>query len=796
MSNLAGDLRSALRTLASRPAFTLMVTGILAVGIAGNLAMFTIYSGVFLRPLPLQQPDRVVDLDETAPRWNLRFVSIAKPDFDAWREHNSTFDGMAAFDTETFNLSGKGAAQRLMAARITGDMLKVLRLTPELGRGFLKEEAGQSLVLLGHRVWREKFGGGRNVIGQMLKLDGEAYTVVGVLPARAELPTPVDIWVPLAADPPDRHGWYLNGIGRLKPGVTIEQARADLTRIHRGLIETGRKDNEVTSPTVLPLKERYVGDFRRAGNVLLGAVAIVLLIACANIAGLLMVRGAARSREMAVRAALGASRARLARQLATESLVYAAAGGFLGVLLGRLLLRFLLASVPDSPLPWLDFQIDYRAAAFAVGITGIAAILFGLAPAIQGSRTDVRSSIEQAARSSASGKQRLVMNGLVAGEIGLALLLLIAASLLFQTLRHITRVDPGFRPQGVLTYTVALPQASYPETADVVNFFQKLVERMRSLPGVSAAAAASLPPLAGHSGMFFVAEGMPPVSSGRENPAVLQVFATPGYLETLGIPLLAGRHFTERDGEAGRRVAIVNESFAKRFFPNTDPVGRRIRYAWRKDEWIEVAGVARDVRHYGLDQDVRPGVFIPYRQWVVPVMTIVLRTAGDAGAMVGPAREALRQIDPELPMFDVTRMTDAVDRSLWTRRLYASLAVAFAAVAVLLAIGGVYGVTSYAVTQRRREMGIRAALGATPARITLHVLRHGLAMLVIGVPAGVTAMLALSGLLQNLLFGVTASDPVVYTAAVLAVAGVALAANLLPARRAAGIAPVEALRSE
>jgi predicted permease len=792
------DFKLALRAFIARPGFSLLVTVMLALGIAGNVTIFTIYSGLFLRPLPLNQPDRVVDLDETAPQWNLPFVDIAKQDFDAWREHNRTFDSMAVYSTENFNLSGRGAAERLEAARVTADMPRVLGINPELGRVFLPEEdrfGGNRVVLLGYRVWRERFGGDPNIVGQILKLDDEPYTVIGVLPARAMLPVPADLWMPLAADPNSHEGWYLRGIGRLKPGVTVEQARADLTRIHRALIVEGRKDNGTTTPTVMPLNDRFLGKFRSAGNLLLGAAGIVLLIACANVAGLMMVRAAARSREVAIRAALGASRAGILRQLLTESLLYAVIGGAAGVLLGKGTLRLLLASVPPLPLPWLDFSMDTRAGLFAVAITGLAAVLFGLAPALSGLRTDVRAALHGAARASASGGRRLVLNGLITAELGLAVVLLVTGALLFQALRNTLKVDPGFRPQGVLTYCIALPRADYPDGPQVQNFFERVEERMRTLPGVTSAALVTLPPMTGHWGLFFVAEGAPPPASNGQKPVVLTVLASPGYLDTAGITLLAGRQFTERDGVGENRVAIANESFAKQFFPGQDPIGKRIRPTFRP-EWIQIVGLTRDVRHYGLDQDTRPGVFIPFRQRVVPVMTMVLRTPGDPGMLAGPAREALRQMDPTLPMFEVTTLSETVDRSLWTRRFYSSVSFAFALVALLLAAGGVYGVVSYAMSQRTQELGIRIALGATPARVIRQVLGHGLVMLAIALPAGVGASLAVSGLVENLLFGVKARDPLTYGVVALTTAAVAVAANLVPARRAAAIAPTEALRSE
>lgn len=569
----------AFRNAAKKPALSLMVLGMLALGIAGNVAIFSIYNGMFLRPLPFAEAQRLVDLDETAPKWNLRFVGVAHPDFYAWRQHNATFDSMAFFSNTSFNLSGQGVVQRLEAARVTADMLKVLKLRPALGRDILPEEdrpGGAKVALLGQKIWREQFAGDRKILGHVLKLDNEAYTVIGVLPREAVFPFVAEIWVPLAADPKES-SYYLNGVGRLKPGVTLDQARADLTRIHRGLVQTGRKENRDTSPALMPLNERYLGDFRPAANVLLGAVAVVLLIACGNIAGLMMVRAATRSRELAIRTALGASRGNIFRQLLAESLLYAGLGGLAGVLLGKALLAALLAAMPQNPARWLDFSMDYRALGFAVAITGLAALLFGIAPALQAARTDLRAALHDAARGSASRGRRTALSGLVVGEIGLAMLLLVTAALLFQALLNATRVDPGFRAQNVLTYSVSLPQATYSKDPQRVNFVNQLVERMRALPGVTSAAAAQAPPLSGHWGIFFEAEGAQPLGPNEQNPVVLQVTATPGYLETIGVALLKGRQFTERDGEPATRAAIVSQAFARRFFPNADPIGKRIR---------------------------------------------------------------------------------------------------------------------------------------------------------------------------------------------------------------------------
>jgi putative ABC transport system permease protein len=773
----------------------------LALGIAGNAAIFSIFNGLVLRPFPFPEPERLVDLDETAPKWNLKFVGVSNPDFHAWRRDNKTFDGMFFFSGSSFNLSGHGLAQRVRGARVTHDMVNVLGLKLALGRNFLPEEdrpGGTKVALLGHDLWQGLFNGDRNVLGRILQLDNQPYTVVGVLPREAVFPPQAELWVPLAADPEKGGGYYLSGIGRLKRGVSLEQARADLLRVHRSQIQAGRKVNEITSPVLMPLRDRYLGDLRTVSQVLLGAVGVVLLIACVNIAGLMMVRGAARTREIAIRTALGASRGRIVRHLLAESLLLAAAGGVLGVLLGNLGLRGLIALIPEGMPRWISFQMDVRFAIFCLAITGAAAVLFSLAPALQAARADTRGCLQDAApRSSLSRGRRGTLSALVVSEIALALMLLICASLLVEAFRKVLRVDPGFRPENVITYSIALPETKYGQPEQRVAFFQNLLERLRALPGVKSAGAASVPPLGGHSGWFFTVEGARPLGPNEQDPVVLQVVATPGYFDAIGVTFLAGRPFDERDGDPkGARVAIVNESFAKRFWPKADAPGKRIRYSWKKDEWMQVIGVTRDVKHYGLDQEMRPGVYVPHRQMALEAMSIVLRGSMDPRGLVAPAREALRQMDQDLPMFDIRTMTERLDRSLWARRIYSWLFGAFAAVALVLAAGGIYGVVSYAVSQRTHEIGIRMALGARPDQVLRQVLASGMGLAAIGVAAGLAAALWAARLLKTLLFGVSARDPLIYGTVILGVVLVALLANLVPARRAAAVDPIRALRFE
>ncbi len=794
------DLKTASRALLSKPMFSLMVVGMLAVGIAGNSAIFSIFNGLFLRPLPFDEPDRLVDLDETAPKWNLKYVGISNPDFAAWRNDNQTFESMAFFDESSFNLSGRGQAQRVRGARVTRDMLRVLKLKPALGRDFLDEEdrpSGAKTVLIGYELWQRSFGGAQDAIGQILQLDNEPYTIVGILPRAALFPSQAELWIPLAADTTKGGGWYLSGIGRLKQGVTLEQARADLLRVHRGLVQTGKGENKITSPILQPLRDRYLGDLRMVTQILLGSVGIVLLIVCANITGLMLVQASSRAREVAIRAALGASRGRIVSLLLTESLLLAVAGAALGISLGAAALRAILSLIPEDIPRWVSFSLDFRFLLFCTAITGAAAILFGLAPALESCRVDLRSCLHDAGlRLSVSTRRRRGLSALVVVEVALAVVLLVSAGLLVQAFRRVLSQDPGFRPENTLTFRLSLPETKY-KSRDQWAFYDNLLRQLRALPGVSSAGAASAPPLGGHWGMFLTAEGAPPLGPNEQNPVVLNVVATPGYFEAIGMTFLSGRPFDDRDGDPkGQKVAIVNETFARRFWPIEQAVGKRVRYTWSKVEWMTVIGVTKDERHYGLDEEMRPGVFVPLRQMPRDGMAIILRGSMDPRMLTGPVRDLLQRIDPDVPMFEVGTMSEKLDRSLWARRTYSWLFGVFAAIALLLAAAGIFGVISYAVSRRTREIGIRIALGARPDQVLWQVLGQGMVMVVAGIVAGLGCTLWATNLLQSLLFGVSKRDPLTYAAVIACVVCVSILANIVPARRAASIDPMQALRSE
>ena len=579
--------------------------------------------------------------------------------------------------------------------------------------------------------------------------------------------------------------------------MSIQQALADLTRVHKAMIPN-RQVNSITSPTAIPLREEYLGDYRLVTQVLLGAVGFVLLIACVNVAGLMMARSTGRSREVAIRAALGAGRAQLMRQLMAESAMLAAAGGIAGVALGWLALSSMLSLMPDVLPPWVDFHLDWRFALFAVVVTGAAAVVAGLGPALESSKVDVRGFLADAGpKSSLSPGRRRVMNTLVVAEIALALVLLACAGLVGKAFGKVMSVDPGFRPANVLTFSLDLPEVKYKTPDEQFHFYDNLLPQLRAMPGVEAASLSSLVPLGGHNGSFFQAEGEPPLPKGQSDPVILQVVTFPGYFRAMGVDLKAGRDFDDHDGDSeGTRAAIVSEGFAKLHWPGADPIGKRIGYRGNKPTWMRVVGVASDTKHYGLDQDARPEVYMPFREQPRESMNVVLRSKVGTTALIASAREVIQRADPDLAMYEVRTMQERLQRSLWARRTYSWLFGVFAALAFALAVAGIYGVVSYAVTQRTREIGIRMALGANPSQVLSSVLREGMTLAAIGVAIGIIGALAATRLLASLLAGVSPHDPWAFIAVSIGLGLAALAANFVPARRAASVDPMHALRFE
>jgi putative ABC transport system permease protein len=800
MSSIIGDVRYAARSIVRQPGYALLVVLMMTLGVAGNAAVFRIFNGLFLRPLPFDHPEQLVDLDETAPQWDLEFVGIAYPDFVAWRRDTHSFAGMAAFTTGGRNLAGDGEAERVDVVAATHDLASVLGFQPLLGRFFTEEEDradGALVTLLSYGFWQRYFGGAADVLGRTLSLSAQTYEVIGVLPPSADFVSDAGLWIPLQEDPQEWHGWYLTGVGRLRPGATIEQARTDLLSIHRGMAEE-RSANAITSPVINPIRERYLGQYRLGSSVLLGAVGIILLIACANIAGLLLARSLAREREIGIRVAMGASRGRIVRQLLAESLLLASVGAALGAAGGYWGSSALVAKMSEQLPQWVTFQLDGRFVLFTLAVTLGAALVFGLVPAWQASGADLRGALHGATnRMSASLSKRRGMSALVAGEVGLALVLLIVAGLSARDLLQLEDLDPGYKAENVLTYSLVLPSTTYTDGEQRLAFVESHLAAVRALPGVVDAAVASSLPLSGHWGWFFSVEGAPERGPDEPNPVVLNRIVTPSYFATLGVTLKAGRGFDDFDGrQDSTRAVIVNESFVRAFFAEgEDPIGRRIR-GGGESPWMQVVGIARDVKHYGVDRDMRPGVYQPIAQFPLSSFQVAIRTSRDPGQIAAAARNAVGNADPELAVFDVRTMQQRADESLWTRRASAWMIAAFSTVALTLAVAGLYGVISYGVGQRTHEIGIRMALGARRGQVLGRVMGQGLALVGVGIVAGIVTAVALAHVVAGLLVGVSATDPIIYAGVSAILVVVAAVANYLPARRAAALHPMGALRSE
>ena len=810
MLSLLQDLRFARRVLAKSPGFTAIAALTLALGIGANTAIFSVVNGVLLRQLPYGDPDGLVMLWQTKERTDRGSFSPADY-LDVARDSRS-FAGLAGFTSRDYNLIGEGVPERIDGLSVSGSFFDVLGVKARWGTGFTHGPEGAGAeVVLADGLWQRRFGGDPAVVGKTVKLSGDAYTVVGVLPAgfrfapehaadvfvrgKEDIPAPP---TPMDEDVKTVRGLHWFGvIGRLAPGVSLASARAEVDGIGRRLSAAYPDSNASRNLLTVLMHEELVGNLRPALLTLLAAVGLVLLIACTNVANLLLARTLARGRELAIRSTLGAGPFRLLRQLLAESFLLALVGGGLGLLLGYWGVAALVRLAPPDLAGIADLVLDGRVLAFTAAVSVASVFAFGLVPAWLLSRPSSQEALKEGGRTTAGRRTGVLRSLLVVAETALALVLLVGAGLLVRSFVALQAVDPGFDPDGLLTFRVAVPQSKYAEPAQVAAFYSQALDRLRALPGVESAGAVLTLPFSGSAAaLTFSVEGRPDPPAGEENVAGFQV-ASADYFATLRIPLVAGRALLPGDAQGGQQVVVINQAMAHRYFPDEDPVGRRFTFGDATEaKWMTIVGVVGDVRHFALDQPVRPEAYVPFTQDPWPFATFALRTHGDPMALGEATRRAILEVDKEQPVSDLRPMTDYLAQSVAQRRFVMTLIAIFAALAAALAALGIYGVIAYAVTQRTHEIGIRMALGAGKRMVLGDVLGRGMALAGIGVAIGAAAAFAATRLVASQLYGVGAADPATYVGVSLLLGGVALLASLLPARRAARVEPMVALRHQ
>ncbi|HEY2473078.1 MAG TPA: ABC transporter permease [Terracidiphilus sp.] len=811
MRTLIQDLRFALRQMGKRPGFTAVVVLTMALGIGANAAIFSVLDAVLLRPLPYSHPEGLVKL------WS-RFTGIGMPNDQNWvsapefrdfQQLNHSFSDLAAIASGSVNLGVKGSPQRVVGASVSPGLFPMLGAQPMLGRNFLNEEGQPGKdheVILSYGLWQRVFGGNRNIAGTTVDIDGVPMSVVGVMPPRFAYPEESEIWGPLSFSPDDlsensrgNHG--LEVLGRIKPGLSTAQVQSDLDRMSKTIIEQhGSYPYKKFDFGIImhPLLEETVGDVKPSLLVLMAAVGLVLLIACANIANLLLARSTERQQEMETRMALGASGARLARQLITESVVLAFVGGAVGLAITPWILHELVQLAAKSLPRAVNTSIDLRALALTAVVSLGIGILFGLAPALQAARKRQFDRLK-GARSTEGRKPRRLRNALVICETAFSLLLVAGAGLLLRSFAQVLKVDPGFRPDGVLTMRVALPDAIYSKPEQVRAFYASLLDRVQRLPGVVSGGAVSGLPLSGQGGSGTITIDTQSVPMENTTPEADQRVTTPGYFKAMGISLLRGRYFEARDTDGAPPVAIVDESLAQTYWPNQDPIGKRLHVGGRgntKASWATVVGEVRHVRNRTLEARSRVEVYWPENQLPVTGMTLAIHSPGNPMNLVPTIQREISSIDPDLPVYRVRTMTEVMGDSLERRRLALILLALFAALALLLAAIGIYGVTSYAVAQRQVEIGVRMALGADRGHVLGMLMRNGLTTIVIGLGLGTILALFLTRLMSGMLFSVKAWDPLALGGAALLLVAAAAMAIFVPARRATKVNPIVALRYE
>ena len=815
MDTLLQDLRYTIRRLAKSPAFTIIVVLTLALGIGANTAIFSAVNAVLLRPLPYLEPERLVTIEHLYPSLDGLEAPVSVPGFIDYQRKGRSFESMAVQSGWQANLTGVGEPVRMMGQRVTGRYFTTLQVPALLGRTLQPGEDSvgrEHVAVLSYDAWKRIFGADPSIVGKSLALNGESFEVVGVMPSgfRDFFNRNAEIWAPIVfrADQmtdDSRTNEYLNLTARMRPGVTVAQAQGEI----RTLAEQLKRDYPDEYPPdwsllVTGLSLQATGDIRPALLVLLGAVGFVLLIACANVANLLLARAAARSKEIAVRTALGATRERLLRQLLTESVIVSLAGGVVGLLLAYLGVRALVA-MDIGNLPRSDeIAIDGTVMVFTLIVSVLAGVLFGLAPAIHTATPNLQGALKEGGRGATADRgSHALRRSLVVTEVALALTLLTGAGLLLKSFARLQGVDPGFEPSNLLTFNVSLPQTKYANDTTQAAFFDQALPAIARVPGVTGVGGTSVMPFGGNwsTGSFEIEGYQTP--ENQPGPWGDIRIVSPQFFETLRIPLIKGRYLTDEDREGGRMVAVIDQEFVRRYYPKDDPIGKRFTFGppdgvtdSTQNEWIEVVGVVGHTAHEGLDADPRLQLYLSYRQVTQPFMAIAVRTTGSPDRYVNMVRDAVRSVDPDQPISGVNNMEALLSQSVGQRRLSMMLLSLFSGIALVLASIGIYGVMSYSVTQRSRELGVRIALGADRGDVLRLVLRQGMKLALIGIGIGLAAALALTRLIESQLYGVAATDPATFVLVAGVLATTALVANLIPAIRAMRMDPAVVLREE
>ncbi len=804
LGDLGQDLRYGLRMLAKNPGFTTIAVIALALGIGANSAIFSVVNTVLLRPLPYKSPERLVMVWEEAAHLGFPKNTPSPANFLDWRSQNTVFEAMAAMVERSFNLTGVGEPERFDGRRVSANLFGLLGVDAQLGRTFRPEEdqPGSRVVILSHGLWQRRFGADPRVIGQSLSLNGESYTVVGVMPPSFQFPSRRDqLWVPMAfssKEAASRGNHYLEVIARIKPGVSLQQAQAEMGTIAARLAQQYPEENVRIGSVVTPLHEQVVGNIKPALLVLLCAVGLVLLIACANVANLLLARAAVRQKEIALRLALGANRARLTRQFLTESVLLAALGGSVGLLLSLAGLRALKTFVPNTISQAQEIGIDANVLIFTMSVSLLTGLIFGLAPATQASNFSLNETLKESGRDSTGGAKGNRIRGLlVIGEVAVSFVLLIGAGLLINSFMHLRNLDPGFRADHLLTMKIPLPEVKYPDKERRTRFYAEVTRRVQALPGVqSVAVAGNLPLTYDGDSMPIGVEGVVDPPPDQRPDVVLRVVG-PGYFRTMGIPLVQGRDFTEQDNADSANVVVISEKTARHFWPGQNPIGKRLKpgSSTYDSPWRQIIGVVKDVRQNDFVAEPKMQMYLVYPQFSsFAPNALVVRTNVEPLSLATSVRNAIWSVDKDQPVSDVISMDEVVSEAVARQRFSMLLLGVFATVALILAAVGIYGVMSYSVTQRTHEIGIRMALGAQKRDVLKLTIGQGLKLVLTGVAIGLAAAFVLTRVMASLLFGVGATDPITFVAISFVLIAVAMLASLIPALRAMKVDPMFALR--